>query len=68
MRNICKNTIHLEKYIFQMLSAAQHTNAILYWLVEIHRNGSLHKFSTFTDSCDFDRALMAIVRAFGNKV
>jgi len=56
--------------VFQMLSAAQHTNAILYWLFEIRRIGSLHKTSFPRPQqivCDFDRALMgAIVRAFGN--
>lgn len=56
--------------VFQMLSAAQRTNAILYWLFEIRRIGSLHKISFRCPQqivCDFDRALMgAIVRAFGN--
>lgn len=56
--------------VFQMLSAAQHTNAILYWLLEIRRIGSLHKKSFSCPQqvvCDFDRALMdAIVRAFSN--
>lgn len=56
--------------VFQMLSATQHTNAILYWLLEIRRIGSLHKTSFPHPQQivnDFDRALMgAIVRAFGN--
>lgn len=56
--------------VFQMLSAAQNTNTILYWLLEIRRIGSLHKTSFPRPQevvCDFDRALMdAIVRAFGN--
>lgn len=55
--------------VFQMLSAVQHTNAILYWLFEIRRIGSLHKTSFPCPQqivCDFDRALMgSIVRAFG---
>jgi len=31
--------------VFQMLSAAQHINAIFYWLFKIRRIGSLHKTS-----------------------
>lgn len=54
---------------FQMLSAIQNTNAIMYWFNEIIRIGCTHKQNFPYPKqvvCDFDKALMgAVAKSFG---
>jgi len=55
--------------VFQMLSAIQNTNAIMYWFNEIIRIGCTHKQNFPYPNqvvCDFDKALMgAVAKSFG---